>query len=387
MNHNELLKITITRQLEALGVKSFIITVTKPKLDQNGQQIYAVLKDKEGNVRLDRQGQPIMKPVLITINLCRPGGKGTEQIPWTLDDLLDDTNLKKIKGFNAQGFAVYITPQEQGTDRIYLLVDDLQPSLLDAFGAPNALCQTSPASQQAVYSVPFDHDRRLYIDIFNYLNLAHGDQDISGLRHPFRLAGFSNQKPKYMDEAGKFPFVKLLSGKKATSPAILAFIEQCAAGQFPLLGEIARLRKERDAQNVDEYDDPEQEQAQPPAQVVEPAPVRTVISAIDHRGGDFSETLKAAWSGLGGEDLEKFVSENSRHIVEPCGYDMNPQQYVQNTAVNAEAAVAAAREKIKEKLASRKPAPPVLPRATNRPTVAMFAKMAQLRREAALAKA
>ena len=389
MTHDDLLKTTITRQIQAIACERLIVTVTKPKLDANGEQIYMILKDKAGNPRLDRHGQPILKPVMITINLCRPGGKGTPQTPWTLDDLLDDDNLKKIKGFNARGFAVYITPQEQGTNQIYLLVDDFQPSLLDVFGAPNSLCQTSPASRQAVYVVPFDHDRRLYVDVFNYLNLAHGDPKISGLRHPFRLAGFSNQKEKYRNEDGKFPFVKLVSGRKAVSPAMLAFVEECASGLFPHLDEDARLRKERDAPDLDEDDDEEMQepkaQAQPPAQAVELARPRTGISAVDHRGEDYSETLRAAWHGVEGEDLERFVAEISKHIPECCGYDTNPQEYIRKTAANAQAAVAVAREKIEEERASRKPAPPVVPRANNRPTVARYAEMARLRREAAQA--
>ena len=47
------------------------------------------------------------------------------------------------------------------------------------------------------------------IDVFNALNRDIGDSSITGLRHPFRLAGFRNFKDKH-ERDGKFPFVELV---------------------------------------------------------------------------------------------------------------------------------------------------------------------------------
>ena len=52
-------------------------------------------------------------------------------------------------------------------------------------------------------------DLRAVIDVFNGLNKDIGDPSITGLRHPFRLAGFRNFKDKH-ERDGKFPFVGLV---------------------------------------------------------------------------------------------------------------------------------------------------------------------------------
>jgi len=46
--------------------------------------------------------------------------------------------------------------------------------------------------------------------LFNELNKSFGDERITGLRHPFRLAGFRNLKPKHLRD-GLYPFVKIIS--------------------------------------------------------------------------------------------------------------------------------------------------------------------------------
>lgn len=246
------LKKTITRQIKPLACEKFIITATKPKFDKDGTPIMKQINSKSGKPLFDMNGDPIMTQVMVAINLCREN-KESEQTPWTLENLLLDHNLNKIKSLNVRDYAIYITPQEQGTDKIHILVDDTSDAIFEIFGKPNNFLQTSPKSQQAIYTVPYTHQRDLYNEVFKYMNIKYGDPNLSGLRHPFRLAGFSNRKQKYMDNDGKFPFVKTISTCKEMSPQLIDFIEKCACGDFPIIDEVKRLKDKYKA--VDQYDE------------------------------------------------------------------------------------------------------------------------------------
>lgn len=107
---------------------------------------------------------------------------------------------------------VVVTPMDDHA--YYVLVDDLRktPEEFEAMGfEPCLLQKTSWDSLQAVLKVPATGvDRRAVIDVFNKLNREFGDVAITGLRHPFRLAGFRNWKPKHVRD-GKSPFVTLVA--------------------------------------------------------------------------------------------------------------------------------------------------------------------------------
>lgn len=341
------LKKTISRQITPLGCQRFIITATKPKYDKTGSPIMRQVRGKNKKPLFHKDGSPVMTPSMIGINLCR-ASKDAVQIPWTLQNILQDDNLLKMKSLNVKGFAIFITPQEQDSDKIFILIDDTSEAIIDIYGKPNNFLQTSPKSQQAIYTVPYIYHRDLYNKIFMYINLMYGDHRLLGLRHPFRLAGFSNRKPKYMDEQGCFPFIKTISTTREISQKLTDFIEECAAGTFPLLEEIQRLkalyRLEEDqlyAEDEDEHDIATDPTPAPntPRSTLHPRPGMSA----DHRGKDFSTALRAAWQGMEGEALESHIAENSDHILDPCGYDMNFEAYIEKTAANAAATVAEAK--------------------------------------------
>ena len=191
------------------------------------------------------------------------------------------------------------------------------------------------------------------MDIFSYMNLKYGDAELRGLRHPFRIAALSNRKPSY-EQDGKFPFVKLLSARKAICPKLPTLIDDAAAGKFPLTHEIATLKAKLAGEP-----EPVQIPARESAGTYIPATTRLPAgTGPDHRDEDMTLALDLVWSGLAGEALEKSFRERSQHLAAPSGYDRGPDRYVERTTTRAEAAVMAAREKIKEELASRKPAPP-----------------------------
>ena len=65
-----------------------------------------------------------------------------------------------------------------------------------------------PSSEQAVLIVPpIDHSAEN--EFFRRINMEFGDPKISGVVHPFRLPGFTNQKPKHRKSDGRQPFVTL----------------------------------------------------------------------------------------------------------------------------------------------------------------------------------
>lgn len=105
---------------------------------------------------------------------------------------------------------IFITPMDDTA--YYILIDDLsiKPQVLfDSGYKPCIIQNTSWNSTQAVLKIPkTDLDRQDVLKFFNGINREIGDNSISGLRHPFRLAGFRNMKPKH-EKDGLFPFVKL----------------------------------------------------------------------------------------------------------------------------------------------------------------------------------
>ncbi len=163
------------------------------------------------------------------INCCKDRKSGVETF-WNLDDVL--ARLPLLSKYNLEGRNIFVTPIE--ADEItYMLIDDLRPAFFKAGFRPNLLIQTSPHKQQAVFVLPYKYPRRIYIDAFNRLNVdLYGDEDITGLRHPFRLLGFANPKPEHRQPDGEFPFVDLVSRSQKICPAMEAWIDNFAA---PLL--------------------------------------------------------------------------------------------------------------------------------------------------------
>lgn len=121
--------------------------------------------------------------------------------------------IEKMNFYNTdeQNFNIYITPIEyEGKhDKITILIDDIKrekgKEVVDYLGKPNLVLETSKDNFQMIYvmenKISYENnpkgnkkERQIYIDFFDELNKKFGDETISGLRHPFRLAGYSNKK-------------------------------------------------------------------------------------------------------------------------------------------------------------------------------------------------
>lgn len=137
-----------------------------------------------------------------------PGKNGQEEHFYSKEEILGMVPYLRYE--NNHGKHIFITPMDDHA--YYVLIDDLrvtQEQLLEKGYKPCLIQDTSWGSQQAVLKVSKQGvDRRSVIDFFNQINKSIGDKSITGLRHPFRLAGFRNLKPKH-EKNGLFPFVTI----------------------------------------------------------------------------------------------------------------------------------------------------------------------------------
>lgn len=165
----------VQRQLQALSAPAYRVTIMD---ERRGKSI-------GGNAGKDYLGQDLLSP---------------EQVLALIPTLARR---------NGQGGNIYVTPVEPGFH--FALVDDLDgpglASLRSRGYAPATVTETSPGSFQAVLKVQGPKDAAN--EWFKDLNRDLGDARITGLSHPFRLAGFENRKDKHQTPEGRFPWVKL----------------------------------------------------------------------------------------------------------------------------------------------------------------------------------
>ena len=170
----------VGKQLDALAAPSYRITLMRQNAE--GEQI----------------GQNLGK-----------SKDGSPERLWTRDEVLD--RVGDLTAANVAGANVFITPIDDAA--YHVLVDDLDASRLAEMRRegyqPAAVMESSPGNFQAVLKVDARYEKRDVNAWFKDMNRSRGDEAITGLVHPFRLAGFENRKPKHRDEQGKHPFVGL----------------------------------------------------------------------------------------------------------------------------------------------------------------------------------
>ncbi|MGB7987006.1 MAG: DNA-primase RepB domain-containing protein [Terracidiphilus sp.] len=122
-----------------------------------------------------------------------------------------------LRAKNAAGMNINIRP----TGTHLSLLDDLSTAdltrLLHTGYEPCVVVETSPKNFQAW----LDHGRVLSDDeatdfARQLAQIAKADLGAAGRRHAGRLAGFTNRKPKYRNDAGQFPFVRLTYANSRT---------------------------------------------------------------------------------------------------------------------------------------------------------------------------
>ena len=156
-------------------------------------------------------------------NLGKPGDGGPERL-FDADQV--ESELPGLRGRNARGFDIYLTPIDAGHH--YLVVDDMRPGalgLLQAHGYSPCLVQSSSeGNEQAVIKasrVDRSDEQSLANALVQRLNRAWGDPAFSGVVHPFRVAGFSNRK------AGRgLAFTRILHAAHSLCPKAGGELEQ-----------------------------------------------------------------------------------------------------------------------------------------------------------------
>jgi hypothetical protein len=138
---------------------------------------------------------------------------------WSQDAMVQ--NLRWLKRENVSGRDIFIRPN--GPTGL-VLVDDLTLGRLKELEAagltPCCVTRTSPENYQAWIRLA-DHPLEPKVLTAAAKLLArrfHGDPGSAAFRHFGRLAGFTNRKPKHVDENGKSPFVILEGGTGPLAP-------------------------------------------------------------------------------------------------------------------------------------------------------------------------
>jgi len=174
-------RLLVSRQLDALAAPSYRITL----------------------MRTDEDGKKIGR------NLGK-GRAGAPERTFSKAEVLE--MIPQMTAANHGGSNVFITPIDPDTHHV--LVDDVKPESLQALQergyAPCLVLETSPQNHQVILKIPHGEatPRDAANEAFKDLNRDLGDQHITGLVHPVRLAGFENRKEKHRTANG-YPFVGL----------------------------------------------------------------------------------------------------------------------------------------------------------------------------------
>lgn len=142
------------------------------------------------------------RPELSTFNLGKgKGSDGGERLytPEAVRDLIPYLSRQNLLGYD-----VYITPIDRRQH--FILIDDTTTAKVDDMRArgfaPALIQQSSEGNVQAVLRLPRQDERQEQKAanlLMGTLNREWGDPKISGVVHPFRMAGFSNKKPGKAD--------------------------------------------------------------------------------------------------------------------------------------------------------------------------------------------
>jgi len=123
--------------------------------------------------------------------------------------------IPQLRRFNAIGHDIYITPIDDMNH--YILLDDATKIGVEALKKrglmPILVQESSDNNIQAIYKADKETNRKKEQSdanaMMSTLNKKYGDEKISAVVHPFRMAGFTNAKPE-REIDGKRPFTQIL---------------------------------------------------------------------------------------------------------------------------------------------------------------------------------
>lgn len=148
---------------------------------------------------------------------------------YTKDEVI--AKIPFLSNRNVTRYDIYVTPIDK--KHHYILVDDMRMSAMFAMQStgikPCLIQETSDDNYQAVIKIPKeiitlgeDAEQSAANQLVENLNKSYGDPKLSGVVHPFRLAGFSNKKSDRKNALTRI--VKAMAGICAVSVDMLAVI-------------------------------------------------------------------------------------------------------------------------------------------------------------------
>ena len=146
---------------------------------------------------------------------------------WSKTEILN--SLGWLKRQNVDGAHIYIRPQ--GSIGLIFFDDFNRKKLadLEAFGLKPAIClQSSPDNFQGWIRISANViEPAMATAIAQVIAKKFGgDFNNADWRHYGRMAGFTNRKPMYVDEVGRYPFVKLDEANYGVAPGAQAIIDE-----------------------------------------------------------------------------------------------------------------------------------------------------------------
>lgn len=132
------------------------------------------------------------------INLGKGKGPDGSELFYSRDDVR--RLIPYLSRQNLLGYDIYVTPIDKAQH--FLLIDDTTPEAVAEMRAagfrPALVQQSSAGNVQAVLRLPRrdePQEQKAANALMVQLNRKWGDPKISGVVHPFRLAGYANKKP------------------------------------------------------------------------------------------------------------------------------------------------------------------------------------------------
>ncbi|MGJ5814878.1 RepB family DNA primase [Paludibaculum fermentans] len=185
---------------------------------------------------MDRTSQAVQRQIaamgaqVFEVGLFKPSAQEEGQavmIPrtWDRDTLLRSIPWLRLQ--NADGRNIYVRPKGEHD---LSLVDDLTAESLKRMKltgfSPAVVVETSPGNFQAWLKHPRPLPREVSTLVARRLAEEFGgDRGAADWRHFGRLAGLTNRKPKYLNEAGLFPYVQLVEASGGPYPQGSRFLE------------------------------------------------------------------------------------------------------------------------------------------------------------------
>lgn len=170
----------------------------KPLTKSHQAKIQAITK------QLDSLDSPLYRLTLISrnpdkksFNLGKSNNNAEERFFAKTDVISQIPTLSRL---NAQKYDIYVTPIDNAHH--YILIDDMTEksyqSLLQRDFKPCLVQQSSADNFQAIIKIPRENltksEQSAANQLVQKLNQDFGDINLTGVIHPFRLAGFANKK-------------------------------------------------------------------------------------------------------------------------------------------------------------------------------------------------